>query len=230
MPAYNKTFWQNGDLIESEKLNNLERQVEAISDSIIGNNNVFEGANSDNDGEVGLVPAPKNTEYEKFLKGNGNWENIEKINIRANNDDKITLIGTNNEVEDIINSEIVADNDFYIELSDLEEKKMVAPYFKGEGAYLRNLNGNNVTIGTIPVSVLPIVTGGYQENGENHNGTGGITPQPSYNDKNNFLKGDGTWSNVFPEFTSADYGKFLSINSDGKIIWESIIPLAGEYF
>lgn len=52
----------------------------------------FVGATSTVDGKIGLVPAPKAADRDKYLKGDGTWVPIEQVTIDAAENDKLGIV------------------------------------------------------------------------------------------------------------------------------------------
>ena len=74
---YTPSEWKRGKVIKSTNLNNIENQIDTLTDQVLNIDNRlvdFVGANSTTDGVKGVVPAPRAGDENKYLKGDGSWE------------------------------------------------------------------------------------------------------------------------------------------------------------
>lgn len=71
------TLKEIADYILSD-INNNENLTKRIGDLEIAVKSEFKGATNSADGKTGVVPAPKKTNAEQYLKGDGTWSNVPK--------------------------------------------------------------------------------------------------------------------------------------------------------
>ena len=89
-------------------------------------------------------------------------------------------------------------------------------YNSQEGAW------ENASINTL-VSIMQGATA-------NAAGRSGLVPVPAAGDQNKFLRGDGTWQQILPNFSSVDAGDILTIDSNGDLEWSSLQSIASTDF
>lgn len=124
---YTPSEWKRGKVIKSTNLNNIENQIDILTDQVlnIGNRLVeFVGANSTTDGNKGVVPAPRAGDENKYLKGDGSWE-TPAIKYNINDSSIIEGNGTFD-----MNGNITAQT------------------FSGSGENLTNISGTEVSLAT----------------------------------------------------------------------------------
>lgn len=59
-------------------------------------------------------------------------------------------------------------------------------------------------------------------------GKSGLVPVPVAGDNNKFLCGDGTWSQVLPNFSAVDADSVLHVDNTGNLEWASVSDLQSE--
>ena len=61
-------------------------------------------------------------------------------------------------------------------------------------------------------------------------GRSGLVPVPAAGDQDKFLRGDGTWQDVLPQFSSVDAGDILTIDTNGDLEWSTLQAVASSDF
>ena len=61
-------------------------------------------------------------------------------------------------------------------------------------------------------------------------GRSGLVPVPAAGDQNKFLRGDGTWQQVLPTFSSVNSGDILTIDNNGSLEWDTFQSVASTNF
>lgn len=59
-------------------------------------------------------------------------------------------------------------------------------------------------------------------------GKSGLVPVPAAGDNNKFLRGDGTWSQVLPNFSAVNADSVLHVDNTGNLEWASVGDLQSE--
>ena len=59
-------------------------------------------------------------------------------------------------------------------------------------------------------------------------GQSGLVPVPAAGDNNKFLRGDGTWSQVLPNFSAVNADTVLHVDNTGNLEWASVGDLQSE--
>ena len=59
-------------------------------------------------------------------------------------------------------------------------------------------------------------------------GQSGLVPVPAAGDNNKFLRGDGTWSQVLPNFSAVNADSVLHVDNTGNLEWASVGDLQSE--
>lgn len=75
-------------------------------------------------------------------------------------------------------------------------------------------------------TVVSIMTGATA----NTAGRSGLVPVPAAGDQNKFLRGDGTWQQVLPNFSSVNAGDILTIDDNGALEWDTLQSVASTNF
>ncbi len=115
---------------------------------------VMTGATASADGTAGLVPAPDSNGYNyKYLRADGSWSippnSNDRVSVTYAPTTKASLLATTYIPVDASDSSCdpaVTDPDVYL---DTTAGKLTATSFSGSGAELTNLNGSNISSGTV---------------------------------------------------------------------------------
>lgn len=75
-------------------------------------------------------------------------------------------------------------------------------------------------------TVVSIMTGATAST----SGRSGLVPVPAAGDQNKFLRGDGTWQQVLPNFSSVNSGDILTIDDNGALEWDTLQSVASTSF
>ena len=75
-------------------------------------------------------------------------------------------------------------------------------------------------------TVVSIMTGATAST----SGRSGLVPVPAAGDQNKFLRGDGTWQQVLPNFSSVNAGDILTIDDNGALEWDTLQSVASTNF
>lgn len=75
-------------------------------------------------------------------------------------------------------------------------------------------------------TVVSIMTGATAST----SGRSGLVPVPAAGDQNKFLRGDGTWQQVLPNFSSVNSGDILTIDDNGALEWDTLQSIASTSF
>lgn len=86
----------------------------------------------------------------------------------------------------------------------------------GDGQVLVYNNGQWENVA--PTSIISIMTGATASTP----GQSGLVPVPAAGDQNKFLRGDGTWQNVLPNFSSVNADSVLHIDNNGALEWAEV--------
>lgn len=82
----------------------------------------------------------------------------------------------------------------------------------------------NVAPNAIFDTIVSIMTGATAST----DGISGLVPVPVAGDQNKFLRGDGTWQQVLPDFSAVNADSVLHVNNTGDIEWTSVGDLQSE--
>lgn len=183
--------------------------------------NDFEGATARKDGKPGVVPAPGIEDKDSFLKGDGTWAPIvipEQVQSDWKNKDErdpsfirnkpeLATVATTGNYNDLINTPPVVQSDWVVE----DEQDPAFIRNKPELATVATTGDYNDLINTPPE--VPVFTGAT----EVADGAKGLVPAPKIAERQMFLCGDGTWSEVdnTRECTAAEMNAWLDEVDNG---------------
>lgn len=215
---YKENEWEGGQVITALRLNKMVQGIEnAIQEPFVGLDD------KNNPPKEGLVPVPTRDDGEKFLSAKGTWEKVETPNDKV----KVDAAGTNIIYKILLQSNSTDTAPTYTAVSSDEvsvtNNIITARGFWGSGERLANLNGDNITDGTIGANYLPKLNQIDNQNTQTSTITQGIIADIETNHlsatgnklKIKFLKNDFKVSN-------ADVGKVLMVDNEGYVALSSV--------
>lgn len=136
---------------------------DAVNDKVTITAKDMVGAGASTDGSTGLVPAPSSGDNEKFLRGDGSWQDVsiadEKVGVTLGTTTKAYLLGvTTTPTASQQDMKAIADTGVYL---DTTAGKLSAGSFAGDGSALTSLNASNLGSGTVPIARIPDLSGTY---------------------------------------------------------------------
>ena len=170
--------------------------------SYIGFKN-FTGATSQQRGTSGLVPTPRSTDVDKYLKGDGTWATVQSgSSYTAGNG---IAIDANNEIS--VDTTVVATQ------NDLAGKQDALTA------------GTNISISNNTISATDTTYSDFTGATASVAGAHGLVPAPAAGDEGKALHGDGTWKDTTAKLVEMSYGesnawaKFLAAYNAGSIVY-----------
>lgn len=215
---YKENEWEGGQVITALRLNKMVQGIEnAIQEPFVGLDD------KNNPPKEGLVPVPTRDDEGAFLSAKGTWEKVETPNDKV----KVDAAGTNIIYKILLQSNSTDTAPTYTAVSSDEvsvtNNIITAKGFWGSGERLANLNGDNITDGTIGANYLPKLNQIDNQNTQTSTITQGIIADIETNHlsaignklKIKFLKDDF-------KVSDADAGKVLMVDKEGYIALSSV--------
>lgn len=215
---YKENEWEGGQVITALRLNKMVQGIEnAIQEPFVGLDD------KNNPPKEGLVPVPTRDDEGAFLSAKGTWEKVETPNDKV----KVDAAGTNIIYKILLQSNSTDTAPTYTAVSSDEvsvtNNIITAKGFWGSGERLANLNGDNITDGTIGANYLPKLNQIDNQNTQTSTITQGIIEDIETNHlsaignklKIKFLKDDF-------KVSSTDVGKVLMVDNEGYVALSSV--------
>lgn len=185
----------------------------------------FTGATSQVSGSSGLVPAPLNSDYDKFLRGDGTWAypsggggSTVSITPTLSTGTKIadyTIDGVSGSL--YAPSGGGAIDDVTVDGQSVVTSRVAQIDLSGKQDALTA--GSNITITNNVISATDTTYSVFVGATSSTDGSNGLVPQPLVADKDKFLKGDGTWATPSGSGGGVLYGTTVpspSLGEDGS--------------
>lgn len=187
---------------------------------------VFTGATAQTSGTSGLVVAPLNVDYDKFLRGDGTWAYPS-----GGGGSTVSITPTLSSGTKIADFEIDgvsgvlyaptggggAIDDVTVDGTSVVTNRVAEIDLSGKQDVLTA--GTNITITNNTISATDTTYSDFVGATSSTAGANGLVPQPLVADKDKFLKGDGTWATPSGSGGGVLYGTTVpspSIGEDGS--------------